>query len=211
MTRTTSRRIRLAGGLLASTLIVAACSGGDDDMSGMSGMDSSSESSSAESSAESADFSDADVMFAQQMIVHHQGAVEMAQLAEERAENAQVLDLANRIEAAQGPEIEIMTGWLEDWGKPTTAEELGDAGGMDHGGMEMSWEDMAALEAASGAEFDRMFLEMMTEHHRGAVDMAEIEVANGQNAEAVALARAIIDSQTGEIEEMQGLLGTLGG
>lgn len=211
MTRSPSRHIRLAGGLLASTLVLAACSGGDDDMDGMSGMDSSSESSSAESSAESADFNDADVMFAQQMIVHHQGAIEMAQLAEGRAENAQVVDLAGRIEAAQGPEIETMTGWLEDWGQPTTAEDSGDMGHGGMGSMEMSEEDMAALEAASGAEFDRMFLEMMIEHHRGAVAMAQAEHADGQSAEVVALAQQIIDSQTGEIEEMQGLLRTLGG
>lgn len=75
----------------------------------------------------------------------------------------------------------------------------------------MSEEDMAALEAASGAEFDRMFLEMMTIHHRSAVQMAETEVAQGSNPDAVAMAQQIIDTQNAEIQEMETLLAELGG
>jgi len=208
MTRTNARLIRLAGGLIAGAVVLTGCSGGMEDMD-MGGTDSGSSSE----SAESADFNEVDVAFAQGMIVHHQGAIEMAQLAEGRAENPQVLDLAGRIEAAQDPEIETMTGWLEDWGQPTSAEESGDMEGMDMEGMDMGGMDMdmSGLEAASGAEFDRMWLEMMTEHHRGAVDMAETEIADGENAEAVALAEKIVEDQTAEIEEMETLLAELGG
>ena len=68
----------------------------------------------------------------------------------------------------------------------------------------------SAFLADAGAEFDRMFLEMMTEHHQGAVDMAKTEIADGQNADAIALAREIETSQTAEIQEMQTLLTELG-
>ncbi|WP_138757738.1 DUF305 domain-containing protein [Modestobacter altitudinis] len=217
MNRSTIRLARIAGGVIAGTLVLAGCSGGSD--SDASASSSSSSSNSSSSASESADFNDADVTFAQDMIVHHQGALEMAQLADGRAQDQRVLDLASRIEAAQQPEIDTMTGWLEDWGQPVASDDMGDMdmgdmdmgdmdmGDMDMGGMDM---DMSGLEAASGTEFDRMFLEMMTEHHQGAVDMANTEVADGQNEDAVALARQIISDQTSEIEEMQTILSELG-
>ena len=89
-------------------------------------------------------------------------------------------------------------------------------GGMDGGSgrmdMEgMSEEDMTMQDSAFGAEFDRLFLQMMIPHHRGAVDMAETEIADGSNPDAVDMAREIVESQTAEIEEMQTLLTELGG
>lgn len=227
MTRTDVRLARLTGGLIAGAIVLAGCSDGSDDMAGMEGMDSSTSTESsagAESSDESAEFNNADVTFVQGMIPHHRGALAMAQMADGRAEDPRVTELANRIEAAQEPEIETMTGWLEEWGEPLPAETDDSMGSMDHGstdmgGMDMegvdmegmSAEDMAALEAASGPEFDRMWLEMMGIHHRGAVEMARTEIAEGSNADAVALAEEIADSQAAEIEEMETLLAELGG
>ncbi|SDO37494.1 DUF305 domain-containing protein [Geodermatophilus sp. DSM 45219] len=222
MTRTNVRLARLTGGIIAGTIVLAGCSDGSDDMAGMEGMDSSTSAESsagAESSDESAQFNNADVTFVQGMIPHHRGALEMARMADGRAEDPRVLDLANRIEAAQQPEIETMTGWLQEWGEPLPEEGSDSMGSMDHGSMDMggmdmegmSEEDMAALEAASGAEFDRMWLEMMIVHHRGAVEMAQTEIAEGSNADAVALAEEIADSQAAEIEEMETLLAELGG
>ena len=80
---------------------------------------------------------------------------------------------------------------------------------MDHGGGMMSDDDMAALEAATGAEASRLFLEQMTMHHEGAIEMAQDEVDNGQNSDAIAMAQTIIDTQTAEIATMQELLGSL--
>ena len=80
---------------------------------------------------------------------------------------------------------------------------------MDHGGGMMSDDDMAALEAATGAEASRLFLEQMTMHHEGAITMAQDEVDNGQNPDAIAMAQTIIDTQTAEIATMQELLGSL--
>ena len=178
----------------------------------------------------------ADLTFAQMMIVHHQGAIEMADLATDRAVNSQVKDLAARIEAAQGPGIEQMQAWLTAWGSAafgataaSTASDDG-MGGIDHGGMSgmgkegelsggatagmsmpgmMSDTQMQQLTDASGAEFDRPFLEMMITHHQGAIEMAKTELAEGSNPEALSLAESITTSQTAEITEMQQLVQAL--
>ncbi|RFU20602.1 DUF305 domain-containing protein [Geodermatophilus marinus] len=211
MTRTTARLVRLAGGLMTGAIVLAGCSDGGE---GASAGSSAEGTAAADSSAnDSTAHNDADVAFVQGMLPHHEGALRMAQLADGRASDPRVIDLADRIEAAQGPEIETMTGWLEAWGEPLPEEDMG---GMDHGsgGMDMegmSQEDMTALDSSSGAEFDRMFLEMMIPHHQGAVDMAETEIADGSNPDAVEMAREIVESQTAEIEEMQTLLTQLGG
>ncbi|WP_028707792.1 DUF305 domain-containing protein [Propionicicella superfundia] len=150
----------------------------------------------------------ADTEFTQMMIVHHEGAIEMADLAVEKASTPEVTALAERIKAAQGPEIERMTGWLTAWGEPTGADT--DHGGMDHGGMEMDGmtqaEAMSDLSSRSGTAFDRRFLDLMTAHHQGAITMAEAVIASGENEDVVRLARAIVTAQTAEIAEMATLL-----
>jgi uncharacterized protein (DUF305 family) len=148
---------------------------------------------------------DADVAFAQGMIPHHRQAVAMAELAGGRTENPAVLDLAARIEAAQAPEIDTLTAWLQEWDVEVPA---GDMAGMDHGDMSGmgSPEDLAALEAALGAGFDRLFLEQMTVHHEGAVQMAQTELADGADPDVLALARTVAESQQAEIDEMAALL-----
>lgn len=154
----------------------------------------------------------ADVAFAQQMIPHHQQAVEMAELAETRAVSPEVKDLATRIKGAQDPEIETMTGWLEDWGEEMSGDDMAD---MGHGDMStddmpgmMSEAQMADLEAASGEEFDRTFLTLMIEHHEGAIEMAETEQDEGEHPDAIALAEDIEEAQTAEIATMEELLGS---
>ena len=213
MARTTARLTGLTGALLAGALVLAGCSD-DSTHEGMSGMaDSSPASASADSTDTSASFNDADVAFAQGMLPHHEGALELAQLAGDRAADPRVLDLATRIEAAQAPEIDTLTGWLDEWGAATDgSSSSAGTDGMDHsghdtgGGMGM---DTGALAAASGAEFDRMFLTQMIAHHEGAVKMAQKEAANGSNPEAVTLANTIIGDQEAEIQEMQDLLSAL--
>jgi uncharacterized protein (DUF305 family) len=158
-----------------------------------------------EGDSEAADHNQADVTFAQQMIPHHQQAIEMAGLAETRAASQEVKDLAADIEAAQGPEIESMTGWLEAWGEDVPDEGMSGMGDGDMAGM-MSEDDMAGLEGSSGAGFDRMFLTMMIKHHEGAIEMAQTEQADGENPDAKALAEAIQAAQTQEIETMKELL-----
>jgi len=188
---------RLAALTMALAALTAAC--GSDDDEGAVASDTTS------ADASDASFNDADVTFAQSMIPHHEQAVEMATLAADRADSDEVKDLASRIEAAQDPEIETMTGWLEDWDEPVEGgDEMG--GNLEMSGM-MSDEDMQSLEDTEGTEFDRLFLEMMGEHHRGAIEMAETELGAGEFPDSLELAQDIVDTQTAEVAEIEELLG----
>jgi uncharacterized protein (DUF305 family) len=197
----------IGGIVLASAALLGACSSNDS----MSGMDHSSPAPATSSSAQPAgDHNADDVTFAQQMIPHHSQALDMAKLVPSRSTNPKVVDLASRIEKAQDPEIQQMQGWLSTWGATTSSMP-----GMTHESMPgmsgsmpgmMSGDDMKKLEATKGAEFDKVWLDMMIKHHQGAVDMAKTELAKGGNADAKALAQKIIDAQQAEITEMQGLL-----
>jgi uncharacterized protein (DUF305 family) len=196
---------RRAAGVVAvaAVLAFAAGCGGDGDSPGNE--EQLATSASASASAAASGHNEADVEFAQGMIPHHQQAVEMAELAATRAANPKVKELGAKIAAAQAPEITQMTGWLTAWGASPPAT----SGGHDmHGSMPgmMSAADMAALEKASGRDFDKKFLEMMVEHHEGALQMATTEQQQGQNTEAKALAKKIEADQTAEIQQMQTML-----
>jgi uncharacterized protein (DUF305 family) len=158
--------------------------------------------------ASSTELNDADVEFAQGMIAHHEQAVEMSEIALDPTVGAgtDVVDLATRIMAAQEPEIEQMTAWLTAAGESITMDM---SDGHDMSEMEgmMSVEQMDALVAATGPEFDRMWLEMMIEHHEGAISQAETVIADGSNSDVRALADEIIAVQQTEIDEMRALLG----
>jgi len=190
------RTIALLSGALATTLTLAGCS--------MEGMDMGGGSSpSTSSSSESSSANNADITFAMQMVAHHEQAIEMAQMVLDKdGVDPRVTELAQNIKDAQGPEIDTMNGWLDSWGAS------GSMDGMDMGGT-MSDADMAALKAASGSEANKLFLEQMTVHHEGAIDMAKTELQTGQNADALALAQKIVDDQTAEIASMKDLLDTL--
>ena len=208
------RRTIAAGTLLAVTATLSAC--GSDDGS-TTGSASSGSSSASPSSATSEEFNEADVTFASQMIVHHASAVHMAKMVDDKEVGPEVARLADAIEAAQTPEIEQMSSWLEEWGEPVpdvrdmmSGMDGMDMGDMDMGDMDMpgmmSAEDMSALAAAKGAEFETMWLQMMVEHHQGAVEMAETEQTDGQHPPAIDLAKQIESSQTEEIADMESML-----
>jgi uncharacterized protein (DUF305 family) len=164
----------------------------------------------------SSDHNDADVTFSQDMIPHHQQALVMADVAIEGAETQEVQDLAERIKAAQEPEIEEMTGWLESWGEdvPDLAAMghmmMGHGDGDDDNDMPgmMDADQMQQMSAmmGDGLAFDRMWVLMMIEHHEGAIEMAQDQQANGQSEDAIALAESIEESQTAEIDEMKQML-----
>lgn len=211
-------RMGAVAGAAALSLTLAAC-GGNDTSSSASSMSMSTSSSPASASVD-AQHNAADVTFAQGMIVHHQGAIQMAQLAKTKASTQEVKDLAQRIEFAQGPEIQEMTSWLKAWGQPVTAGSS--MSGMDMGGssasssmgsmdsMGMTPQQMDQLTSATGKAFDRLFLQMMTTHHQGAIEMAKTEQSNGSNPQAMALAKSIETSQTAEVTEMGQMLQNLG-
>jgi uncharacterized protein (DUF305 family) len=196
----TKRSTTLAGAGLVAVLFLGACGSDEEASQSMGGMTGhgSPGSTSAPSSAGSRA---GDVMFAQMMIPHHQQAIEMADLAlANPSTSPDVERLARQIKTAQDPEIETMNGWLSEWGAPTTAS-------MDHGtsGM-MSDADMAGLESAQGAEFNRLWLEMMIEHHQGAITMAQDVLSSTEDPDVKGLAQAVVEGQKKEIATMQGLL-----
>ena len=195
---------------IATALVLAGCSLTTGSMDGMEGMDHGGDSSSSSSSGESntGAHNDADVAFAMGMVPHHQQAVEMADMILGKdGIDPQVIALAEKIKATQGPEITLMKGWLETWGSPY--ESMGDMPGMDMGAGMMSEEDMARLDSATGVEASRLFLEQMIEHHNGAIEMANVQAVGGKNPDAKELAKNIIKSQTAEIDEMQTILASL--
>ena len=156
-----------------------------------------------------------DVTFVKDMIPHHEQAVVMSDLALSQAGSPAVKDLATRIKAAQAPEIATMQGWLTSWGENAGGgHDMGSmgSGGMKGGGMKgmVSDEDLSALRAASGVEFERLFLKDMIAHHEGAVEMAKTEIAKGKDPAAKTLAQQITSSQENEITEMRQLMATLG-
>ncbi|NUT49545.1 MAG: DUF305 domain-containing protein [Saccharothrix sp.] len=197
--------VRTALAVLTTGLLLAGCGNSD---TGAQGHDTGSTTGTTNAAAPDG-HNDADIAFAQGMIPHHQGAIEMAALVQGRTSNAEVLDLASRIEKAQDPEITTMTGWLNSWGAQVHTKDMP---GMDHGsGMPgMSAADMDMLKQAKDARFDKIFLEMMIGHHQGAIDMSNTELEQGSNADAKKLAQQIIDAQQAEITEMQGLVEAAG-
>lgn len=160
------------------------------------------------------DVNTVDVMFVEMMIPHHEQAIEISDLLLEASErtagvlDADLIALATAIKAAQAPEIEPMESWLDEWGLPS----MSGMGGMDHGGPGgmggmMSDAEMDALAEAEGPEVSRLFLELMIEHHEGAIIMAERLLEGGQNAEVLSLGESIISAQQAEIAVMRELRG----
>ncbi|MFI5473580.1 DUF305 domain-containing protein [Streptomyces cacaoi] len=212
-TRTLTRRAALTAASVTAALVLAAC-GNDSSSSGHAGGHSS-VSSSVSADATAGAHNAQDVSFAQGMLPHHQQALEMAELAADRASSTEVKDLASRIEKAQDPEIRTIGGWLTSWGEdvPTSSDSTKESmPGMDHSagagmpGM-MDGSDMDELEKASGTDFDTMFLTMMIDHHEGAVAMATTERSKGEYGPATSMADDIITAQTAEIAKMNKLLG----
>lgn len=194
---------------VTGALVLSACGDGG---TGGAAATQAPEATTATSPAAATDRNDADVMFAQMMIPHHAQAIAMSDVVlGKEGVDPEVTALAEQIKAAQGPEIEQMSGWLESWGEdvPSTDGSMGDDGSMgtmDDGDGMMADDDMQALSDADGAQASTLFLEQMIEHHRGAIETARTEVSEGQNPEAVALAQAIVDAQEAEIETMQEML-----
>ncbi|GII34868.1 lipoprotein [Planotetraspora mira] len=149
----------------------------------------------------SAAFNDADVMFTQMMIVHHQQAGDMADLAATRASDPEVEKLAAAIKDEQQAQMKDMRGMLTAWGRAAAPGQM--AEGMP--GL-VSQSDMDKLAAAKGPRFDRLFLQHMIAHHKGAIEMARTELAQGADEQAKKLADSIVADQRSQIDQMQSIL-----
>lgn len=199
-----NKRLILIGATVLAGLALAACGGSASSDQAMPSGDMAGAGSTV------APANDGDVAFAQLMIPHHQQAVVMADMALAHGVTGDVLTLANQIKAAQGPEIEVMTSWLSAWGAPMEMVEADGHDGMDMGGMSsegmMSDADMMNLDQAEGIDFDTMWMQMMIQHHEGAIAMANQVLTTTENADVRALAEAVVTGQTAEIATMQNLL-----
>ncbi|MFF1721747.1 DUF305 domain-containing protein [Streptomyces sviceus] len=144
----------------------------------------------------------ADVSYARMMIAHHAQALELTELAPQRAESAQLKALAERISAAQGPEIEAMRAWLKEYGQ----SEKSDA--HAHARMPgMATEaQLEKLRAAKGKAFDELFLTLMITHHEGAITMATDVKGQGNNVRIEEMADDVVAQQTSEINRMRNML-----
>jgi len=215
--RHTLRTLALPSVALAAALTLTACGGTNSDAGSTSTNNNTMPSmggsmSRTSGASNSQEHNAADVAFATDMIPHHAQAITMADMAVKTATNSEIKALATAIKAAQDPEIQTMSGWLKAWGQPVPdtggGHNMSAMGGQ--GGM-MSDQQMMDLQGSKGATFDRMWLQMMIQHHEGAIAMAKTELASGSSAEAKQLAQAIIDGQSKEIVQMKDLLATLPG
>lgn len=205
-----SRSVALAITAVAAAGVLAACGSADTAAPASAGSSTAAEQSAGADSQQAG--SESDITFAQLMIPHHEQAVQMADMALQKATTPEVQQLAQQIRDAQDPEIQQMRGWLTAWGAP---EQMAGMEGMDHGDMDMGGQtaagmmtdqDMTALMDASGSDFDQMWLAMMIAHHKGALEMAQTAKADSTNPDVTALADAIVAGQTGEIDTMEKLL-----
>lgn len=141
----------------------------------------------------------ADVTYVQDMVVHHRQALEMASLAPTRGEHVRLKSLASRIAASQGPEIQYMISWLQQQGLRVPEHHA------RHGAMPgmATPEQLEALRAASGKEFDRLFIKLMTAHHLGALTMSEKVLVSGSHQRIEELANDVSVGQAAEIRRMR--------
>jgi uncharacterized protein (DUF305 family) len=160
----------------------------------------------------------ADRAYVTMMIEHHQQALVMTDLAPDRARSAKVRRIAERIAAAQGPEIEAMRGWQQTTGGPAGEGQGGHEGHEGHEGQGGNGrggtadmpgmatpKQLDALRAAKGTGFDALFLKLMIAHHRGAVSMATDVLARGNNVRVEEMATEVIAQQSSEIRRMRQL------
>ncbi|HYP44211.1 MAG TPA: DUF305 domain-containing protein [Propionibacteriaceae bacterium] len=214
MTKHSAVKATLTALTLGVTLGLAGC--GSNDAGGTSGMDHGSaspsmsqmpSSSAPASETAAAQFNDADVMFVQGMLPHHSQAVEMSDgLLKKPGISAETTALAKQVKAAQQPEITTMEGWLKAWGESAD-------GGTGHGGMGddgMATDaDMKKFDQTSGASAEKVYLEMMTAHHEGAITMANAQIQGGENPDAVQMAKDIVSTQQAEVDTMKKMLARL--
>lgn len=179
---------------------------------GNSGTDEHSGMNDSQSAGGTEAYNDADVMFLQMMIPHHEGAVEMARLVPDRTDRQELLDLSTTIVSEQEREIDQMRLMLEEAGDDATGT-TNTGMGMDHGNASdedhmdmpgsMDPSEMEELRSLRGREFDLMFSGMMIEHHQGAITMAENVIETGRSPKVEQLARKIVSDQRAEIERMR--------
>ena len=196
------RRLVLIGAAALAALVVLTACGSSSNKSATSGTSPAGSSAAATSTPATSAHNQADVTFAQGMIPHHeQHCIQMSDIIlGKQGIDPRVVDLANKIKAEQGPEIQQMNSWLTQWGQPTVSMPPT---------MAMSDQDMTALRNAQGVDASKQFLNGMIQEHQAAIAMAQDGIKSGQYPPAVALANSIVTNHQQEIATMQGILASL--
>ena len=147
------------------------------------------------------ELSGADIMFLQMMIPHHQQAVDISELALKKSKDAELLALATSIREGQAEEILLMTQWLKDAGEGL---DMGHSMHDQMGGM-LDEAELAALQSATGATFDRLWLQGMTGHHDGALHMTQM-IEDATNETIKKFGQEIVSMQSSQIKQMKVML-----
>ena len=155
------------------------------------------------SSSTNPNYTGADIMFLQMMIPHHQQAIDISNLAMKSSQDAELIELAKIIARDQAAEIKQMKAWLADAG---ASEDMGHS--MDGMGGMLNDDELAALSAATGKEFDVLWLKGMTEHHDGAIHMTQM-IEDAENADIKAFGTKVIKDQSEQIAQMKKMLARL--
>ncbi|MGX6604592.1 DUF305 domain-containing protein [Micromonosporaceae bacterium Da 78-11] len=152
------------------------------------------------------EFNQTDVMFLQMLIHHQKQGLEMAGIAADRAQNAEVKTLAQAVQAIEKDELTMMQAWLAQWKEPAT---VGTDANLhaDHGGLPATGPaEIKALKTVKAKSFDTAFLNLFLAHQHNAIEMAHLENANGKNAETKAFADRVRESRQGEVQQMLKLM-----
>jgi uncharacterized protein (DUF305 family) len=201
--------VRLSAAAVVATVTLSACSSSGNQAATSSPSAGTATGSPAPSAAQA--HNSGDITFAQNMMPCHKQAIQMSDIILTKLGiDPRVVQVANQIKAAEGPEVQRMQSWLSQWQQPTTPMTPSSAAGMPAmqgmAGM-MSPEQMTALQNAVGADASKQFLTMMIQNHQHAVMLAQSEIDSGQYPPAVAMAHSIATSEQQEVNTMQGILG----
>ena len=161
--------------------------------------------SGASSGGDTNSWNDNDLKFVQQMIPHHEQAVEMSEMVEGKNTSQGLTDLSAKIILAQNSEIDLMQGMLDEWGVKFDPHSAHSSDEHMQSGM-MSQSEMLELKDSTGTNFERMWLKMMLIHHQGAIEMAESVSGKGKDLKVQSLAKNIISTQQQEIKQIESLL-----
>jgi uncharacterized protein (DUF305 family) len=146
----------------------------------------------------------ADVVFATDMIPHHQQALDLSAVVPNRSTDPALIKLASGIATSQAPQIQKLKGFVVQWSEQADSHSGGQADTAMHGMVDQA--TMTRVASLQGTEFDKLWLQSMIGHHRGALEMAQAEIKNGVNTDAVAMAHSIVTSQQAEIDQMTKML-----
>jgi uncharacterized protein (DUF305 family) len=156
----------------------------------------------------SSDLSGADIMFLEMMIPHHQQAIDMSIVAIAKSKDAELIALATDIKEGQSAEIIKMESWLDQANVGSgMGHSMGHSMGDSMGGM-LTEAELSTLNAASGKNFDLLWLKGMTDHHDGAIHMSQM-IEDAKNSEIKRFGEDIVRDQTAQIEQMKAMIARL--